>query len=78
MLCGHPCMLGVGLGAAGGPGIGVSDGIGCYCFSFVWLWVCDFGSLMGLVDNTSLYWAWGWAGIRGLRGWPDFKCSYFS
>ena len=48
-----------------GPGIGVSDRIGYYCFSFVGLWACDFGSLIGLVDNTSLLlglglgWNWG-------------------
>ena len=47
-----------------GPGIGISDRIGYYCFSSVGLWACDFGSLMGLVDNTSLLglglgWNWG-------------------
>ena len=47
-------MLGVGLEVGSGPGIGVSDGIGYYCFSFVGLWACDFGSLMGLGDYTSL------------------------
>ena len=63
-------MLGVGLGVGSGPGIGVSDGIGYYCFSFVGLWACDFGSLMGLVDNTfsllvlGLGWNWG-------SWWPD-------
>ena len=56
-------MLGVGLGA--GPGIGISNGIVYYCFSFIGLWGCDFGSLMGLVDNASLLlglglgWDWG-------------------
>ena len=57
--------LGLGLPVALESLIGVSDGIGYYCFSFVGLWACDFGSLMGLVDNTSLLlglglgWNWG-------------------
>ena len=56
-------MLVVGLVAS--PGIGFSDGIGYYCISFVGLCACDFGSLMGLVDNNSLLlglglgWNWG-------------------
>ena len=49
-----------------GPGIGVSDRIVYYCFSFAGLWACDFGSLMGLVHNTSLLLAWSWAGIGHL------------
>ena len=67
MLCGHPCMLGVGLGLAVALELGSLIGFDTTASLLLGfgLCSCDFESLMGLVHNTALLlglglgWNWG-------------------